>query len=68
MFNKTAEYRVTLSRLIVAPAPVEPLPTSIAYPDRHRRNDKQIATATLRYLGAMFIGLGVAIGIALAVR
>jgi len=68
MYSKTAEYRLTLSRLIVAPAPVEPLPPSIGYPDRHKRTDKQIAIATLRYLGAMFIGLGVVIGIALAVR
>jgi hypothetical protein len=68
MLNKTAEYRLTLSRLIVTPAPVEPLPPSIGYPDRHKRTDKQIAIATLRYLGAMFFGLGVAIVIVLAVR
>jgi len=68
MLNKTAEYRLTLSRLIVAPALVEPLPPSIGYPDRHKRTDKQIAIATLRYLGAMFFGLGVAIVIDLAVR
>jgi hypothetical protein len=64
MSNKTAEYRITLSRLIVSPATVAPLP-SISYPDRHRRTDKQIAVSTLHYMAATFIGLAVVIGIAL---
>jgi hypothetical protein len=68
MSNKTAEYRITLSRLIVAPATVEQLPRSIGYPDRHRRTDKQIALATLRYIAATFAVLAIAIGIAMAVR
>jgi len=65
MHNKTAEYRINLSKLIVGPAPVAQLPPSISYPDRHRPTDKQIAVSTLRYMAATFIGLAVVIGIAL---
>jgi hypothetical protein len=64
MFNKTAEYRLTLARLIVAPTLPKPQP-SLCYPDRHRRTDKQVALSTVRFMAAMLIGVLVAIGAAL---
>jgi len=62
--SKTADYRIRLSQLIVAPAPVVQPKPSVCYPDRHRRSDKQIALSTLRTLGATLVGVAVAIGIA----
>jgi hypothetical protein len=62
--SRTADYRITLSQLIVAPTPAEPEP-SLCYPDRHRRTDTQIALSTVRTLGATLICIAVAVGIAL---
>jgi hypothetical protein len=64
MFNKTAEYRLTLARLVVAPMPAKPQP-SLCYPDRHQRTDRQVALSTVRYMAATLIGVLVAIGAAL---
>jgi hypothetical protein len=64
MANKTANYRLTLSQLIVTPAPAQPKP-SLCYPDRHRRTDTQVALSTVRTLGALLICVAIAVGIVL---
>jgi hypothetical protein len=53
---KTAEYRIRLSQLIIAPAPIEPK-ASLCYPDRHRRTDKQVALSAVRYMAAALLGV-----------
>jgi hypothetical protein len=62
-----ADYRFTLARLIVPVSVVQPTP-SLAYPDRHRRTDAQVALSTVRYLAVMLIGVAVAVAISLGVR
>jgi hypothetical protein len=61
MLNKTAEYRIRLSQLVVVPTSVDQPQPSICYPDRHRRSDKQIALTTMRYIAVTLIGVLVAI-------
>jgi hypothetical protein len=57
--SRTADYRIRLAQLIVAPAPqVQPTP-SLCYPDRHRRSDRQIAITTMRYMAAALLGVSV---------
>ena len=59
--SRTADYRIRLAQLIVAPGPVAPAKPSLCYPDRHRRSDRQIAITTVRYMAATLIGVLVAI-------
>jgi hypothetical protein len=63
--SKTADYRIRLSQLIAAPAPVVQPKPSVCYPDRHRRSDQQIAFSTLRTLGATLICIAIAVGLVL---
>jgi hypothetical protein len=63
--SKTADYRIRLSQLIVAPAPVAPPKASLCYPDRHRRTDKQVARSTIRYIASTLICVAIAVGIVL---
>jgi hypothetical protein len=63
MSNRTAEYRITLSRLIAVPAPVALPKPSLCYPDRHRRTDRQVAMSTIRYMAATLVCVAIAIGI-----
>ena len=68
MFNRTADYRIRLSQLIVAPAPVAQPKPSLCYPDRHRRTDKQVALSTIRVIASTLAAVAIAVGVALAVR
>jgi hypothetical protein len=63
--SRTADYRIRLSQLIVAPAPVAPPEPSLCYPDRHRRTDKEVTLSTIRYIASTLICVAIAVGIVL---
>ena len=67
--SRTADYRIRLAQLIVAPAPVAQPKPSVCYPDRHRRSDKQIALTTMRYMAVTLVGvLAIAATVYMGVR
>jgi hypothetical protein len=65
--SKTAEYRITLSRLVAPLVPVAQPQPSLCYPDRHQRTDKQVALTTVRYMAVALIGITLVVAATLLV-